>query len=47
MTKVLRPHDYKTSVFINCPFDSAWDVNNLTFADFSWVAHDWINNNPA
>ena len=23
-----------------------WDVDNLSFADFSWAAYDWINNNP-
>ena len=25
MTNVLKPHDYKKSVFINCPFDSAYE----------------------
>jgi len=25
MTNVLRPHDYKKNVFINCPFDSAYE----------------------
>jgi len=23
-----------------------WDVDNLSFADFSWAVYDWINNNP-
>ena len=23
-----------------------WDVDNLSFADFSWAAYDWIKNNP-
>lgn len=23
-----------------------WDVDNLAFADFLWVVHDWIKNNP-
>lgn len=25
MTNVLKPHDYRKSVFINCPFDSAYE----------------------
>jgi hypothetical protein len=25
MTNVLEPHDYNKSVFINCPFDSAYE----------------------
>jgi hypothetical protein len=25
MTNVLKPHDYDESVFINCPFDSAYE----------------------
>ena len=34
MTKVLRPHDYETSVFINCPFDSAYEplLHGIIFA---------------
>jgi hypothetical protein len=34
MTKVLRPHDYKTSVFINCPFESAYEplLHGIIFA---------------
>ncbi len=23
-----------------------WDVDNLSFADYSWAAYDWIKNNP-
>ena len=23
-----------------------WDLDNLSFADFSWAAYDWIKNNP-
>lgn len=23
-----------------------WDVDNLSFADFSWAVYDWINTNP-
>ena len=23
-----------------------WDVDNLSFADFSWAVYDWIKNNP-
>lgn len=23
-----------------------WDLDNLSFADFSWAVYDWINNNP-
>ena len=26
--------------------DMDWDIDNLTFADFSWAAYDWIKNNP-
>src|SRR3954454_49587 len=34
MTKVLTPHDYDTSVFINCPFDSAYEplLHGIIFA---------------
>jgi len=34
MTKVLRPHDYVTSVFINCPYDSAYEplLHGIVFA---------------
>jgi hypothetical protein len=34
MTKVLRPHDYETSVFINCPFDGAYEplLHGIIFA---------------
>lgn len=34
MTKVLKPHDYETSVFINCPFDSAYEplLHGIVFA---------------
>jgi hypothetical protein len=34
MTNVLEPHDYKKSVFINCPFDSAYEplLQGLIFA---------------
>ena len=34
MTKVLEPHDYDKSVFINCPFDSAYEplLHGLIFA---------------
>ena len=34
MTKVLRPHDYDTSVFINCPYDSAYEplLHAIVFA---------------
>lgn len=40
MTNVLKPHDYNKSVFINCPFDSAYEplfrgivftVNHMNF----------------
>jgi hypothetical protein len=27
-------------------YDLNWDVDNLPFADFSWAAYDWIENNP-
>ena len=23
-----------------------WDIDNLSFADFSWAVYDWIKNNP-
>ncbi|HEU4833509.1 MAG TPA: hypothetical protein VFS90_03800 [Pyrinomonadaceae bacterium] len=26
--------------------DLRWDFDNLSFADFSWAAYDWIKNNP-
>ena len=26
--------------------DLKWDVNDLSFADYSWAVHDWIKNNP-
>lgn len=34
MTNVLEPHDYDKSVFINCPFDSAYEplLSGLIFA---------------
>lgn len=34
MTNVLKPHDYDESVFINCPFDSAYEplLQGLIFA---------------
>lgn len=34
MTKVLRPHNYDTSVFINCPYDSAYEplLHGIIFA---------------
>ena len=34
MTNVLEPHDYNKSVFINCPFDSAYEslFHGLIFA---------------
>ncbi len=34
MTNVLEPHDYDKSVFINCPFDSAYEplFHGLIFA---------------
>ena len=34
MTNVLKPHDYDQSVFINCPFDSAYEplLHGLIFA---------------
>jgi len=34
MTNVLKPHDYDKSVFINCPFDSAYEplFHGLIFA---------------
>lgn len=34
MTNVLEPHDYNESVFINCPFDSAYEplLHGLVFA---------------
>jgi hypothetical protein len=34
MTNVLEPHDYERSVFINCPFDSAYEplLRGLIFA---------------
>ena len=34
MTNVLEPHDYNESVFINCPFDSAYEplFRGLVFA---------------
>ena len=34
MTNVLEPHDYNKSVFINCPFDSAYEplFRGLVFA---------------
>ena len=34
MTKLLKPHDYNTSVFINCPYDSAFEplLHGIVFA---------------
>jgi hypothetical protein len=34
MTNVLKPHDYDKSVFINCPFDGAYEplFHGLIFA---------------
>lgn len=34
MTKLLKPHDYNTSVFINCPYDSAYEplLHGIVFA---------------
>jgi len=29
-----------------CCDNLRWDVDNLSFADFSWAVYDWIKNNP-